>query len=59
MSEKMIQLNEEVVKVQISSLYWQEQEWVRQGLKLSHQIMYNRVLRAAEDHLLPFTKSCR
>ncbi len=36
-----------------SPLYRQEQEWARQGLKLSRQTMSNWVLRAAEDHLLP------
>ena len=36
-----------------SPLYRQEQEWGRQGLKLSRQTMSNWVLRAAEDHLLP------
>lgn len=39
--------------VMASPLYRQEQEWARQGLKLSRQTMSNWVLRAAEDHLLP------
>ena len=36
-----------------SPLYRQEQEWGRQGLKLSRQTMSNWVLRAAEDWLKP------
>ena len=39
--------------IMASPLYRQEQEWARQGLKLSRQAMSNWVLRAAEDHLLP------
>ena len=39
--------------VMASPLYRQEQEWARQGLKLSRQTMSNWVLRATEDHLLP------
>lgn len=39
--------------IMASPLYRQEQEWARQGLKLSRQTMSNWVLRAAEDHLLP------
>lgn len=39
--------------VMASPLYRQEQEWARQGLKLSRQTMSNWVLRAAEDYLLP------
>lgn len=39
--------------VMASPLYRQEQEWARQGLKLSRQTMSNWVLRAVEDHLLP------
>ena len=39
--------------VMASPLYRQEQEWARQGLKLSRQTMSNWVLRAAADHLLP------
>ena len=39
--------------VMASPLYRQEQEWARQGLRLSRQTMSNWVLRAAEDHLLP------
>lgn len=39
--------------VMSSPLYRQEQEWARQGLKLSRQTMSNWVLRAMEDHLLP------
>ncbi len=30
-------------------LYRQEQDWARQGVKLSRQTMSNWVLRAAED----------
>ena len=40
-----------------SPLYRQEQEWARQGLKLSRQTMSNWVLRAAEVHLLPVYKA--
>jgi len=39
--------------VMASPLYRQEQEWARQGLKLSRQTMSNWVLQAAENHLLP------
>ena len=39
--------------VMASPLYRQEQEWGRQGLKLSRQTMSNWVLRAAEDWLKP------
>ena len=39
-------------------LYRQEQEWARQGLKLSRQTMSNWVLRAAEDHRCLCTKNC-
>ena len=39
--------------VMASPLYRQEQEWARQGLKLSWQTMSNWVLRATEGHLLP------
>ena len=39
-----------------SPLYRQEQEWTRQGLKLSRQTMSNWVLRAADDYLLPVYK---
>ena len=42
-----------------SPLYRQEQEWARQGLKLSRQTMSNWVLRAAEDHLLPVYEELR
>ena len=35
--------------VMYSPLYRQEQEWGRQGLKLSRQVMSNWLLRAAED----------
>ena len=38
--------------VMASPLYRQEQEWARQGVKLSRQTMSNWVLRAAQDHLL-------
>ena len=40
-------------------VYRQEQEWTRQGLKLSRQTMSNWVLRAAEDHLLPVYEELR
>ena len=36
-----------------SPLYRQEQEWNRQGVKLSRQTMSNWILRAAEDWLKP------
>lgn len=36
-----------------SPLYRQEQEWDRQGVKLSRQTMSNWILRAAEDWLRP------
>jgi len=36
-----------------SPLYRQEQEWDRQGVKLSRQTMSNWILRAAEDWLKP------
>ena len=36
-----------------SPLYRQEQEWERQGLKLSRQVMSHWLLRAAEDWLAP------
>ncbi len=36
-----------------SPLYRQEQEWERQGVKLSRQTMSNWILRAAEDWLKP------
>ena len=36
-----------------SPLYRQEQEWNRQGVKLSRQTMSNWILKAAEDWLLP------
>ncbi len=39
--------------VMAAPLYRQEQEWARQGLKLSRQTMSNWVLRAAEDWLSP------
>lgn len=39
--------------VMASPLYRQEQEWARQGLKLSRQTMSNWVLQAAEDWLNP------
>lgn len=39
--------------VMYAPLYRQEQEWERQGLKLSRQTMSNWVLRAAEDWLRP------
>lgn len=39
--------------VMASPLYRQEQEWARQGLKLSRQTMSNWGLRAAKEHLLP------
>lgn len=45
--------------VMASPLYRQEQEWARQGLKLSRQTMSNWVLRAAEDHLLPVYEELR
>jgi hypothetical protein len=34
-------------------LYRQEQEWQRQGIRLSRQTMSNWLLRAAEDWLAP------
>ena len=45
--------------IMASPLYRQEQEWARQGLKLSRQTMSNWVLRAAEDHLLPVYEELR
>ena len=39
--------------VMYSPLYRQEQEWGRQGLKLSRQVMSHWLLRAAEDWLAP------
>ena len=39
--------------VMYSPLYRQEQEWGRQGLKLSRQVMSHWLLRAAEDWLEP------
>ena len=39
--------------VMYSPLYRQEQEWGRQGLKLSRQVMSNWLLRAAENWLVP------
>lgn len=36
-----------------SPLYRQEQEWARQGVKLSRQTMSNWILRCAEDWLKP------
>ena len=36
-----------------SPLYRQEQEWARQGVKLSRQTMSNWILRCAEDWLRP------
>ena len=36
-----------------SPLYGQEQEWNRQGVKISRQTMSNWILRAAEDWLKP------
>lgn len=39
--------------VMYSPLYRQEQEWERQGLKLSRQVMSHWLLRAAEDWLGP------
>lgn len=39
--------------VMYSPLYRQEQEWGRQGLRLSRQVMSHWLLRAAEDWLAP------
>ena len=39
--------------VMYSPLYRQEQEWGREGLKLSRQVMSHWLLRAAEDWLAP------
>lgn len=39
--------------VMYSPLYRQEQEWGRQGLKLSRQVMSHWLLRAAENWLVP------
>ena len=39
--------------VMYSPLYRQEQEWGRQGLKLSRQVMSHWLLRVAEDWLAP------
>lgn len=45
--------------VMASPLYRQEQEWARQGLKLSRQTMSNWVLRTSEDYLLPVYEGLR
>lgn len=40
-------------------LYRQEQEWQRQGIKLSRQTMSNWLIRATEDWLMPIYEALR